>query len=151
MVVHLKPTKTVHSDIGVFVAVRMSTHQYSGIRLLRRLWEAHHLDNHPQEFVFCQIDRRFPGGKLFPSVPATGNAYRRPIKRMVQTIGLDTRRYSGHFLRSGGATDLFAKGTPYYVIKKMGRWTSDAALLYFRSEMDVAKQAARAFDFHNTK
>ena len=127
-------------------------HTNSGLRLLRRLWLARHLNDHPQEFVFCQIDRRFPGGKLIPSIPATGNAYRRLIKRIVHTIGLDTRRYSCHSLCSGGATDLFAKGTPYYVIKKMGgRRTSDAALLYLWSEMDVAEQAARAFGFYNTK
>ena len=151
MVVHLKSTKTVRYGVGIFVTVHTSTHQYSGLRLLRRLWETRHLDDHPQEFVFCQIDRRFPGGKLIPTIPATGNAYRMLIKRLVHIIVLDTCRFSGHSLSSGGATDLFVKGTPYYAIKKMCRWTSDAALLYFPSEMDVAKLAARAFDSHITK
>jgi hypothetical protein len=64
---------------------------------------------------------------------------------MVASIGLDPSKFSGHSLRGGGATDLFARCIPYYVIKKMGRWTSDAALLYFRSEADVARIAAQAF------
>jgi hypothetical protein len=34
---------------------------------------------------------------------------------------------------------------PYYVIKKYGRWASDAALVYFRSEASIAVSAASAF------
>lgn len=146
VIVHLKPTKTVRSGAGVFLEIHIASHPYSGIRLLRRLWDARHLDIHPRDFVFCRIDHRSSGGTLIPSAPATGNAYRRLIKRLVLTIGLDPHWYSGHSLRSGGATDLFATGTPYYVIKKFGRWTSDAALLYFRSEADVARQASKAFN-----
>jgi hypothetical protein len=40
---------------------------------------------------------------------------------------------------------MFARGLPYYVIKRMGRWRSDAALCYFRCERTVAKVAASAF------
>lgn len=146
VVVQLGPTKTVRSGAGVSLEVHESEHPLSGVRLLRRLWAIRNLDQHPQEYVFCQIDRRTPGGKLDPSTPASATAYRNLIKCMVRSIGLDPRRYSGHSLRAGGATDLFALGTPYYVVKKMGRWKSDAALLYFRSESDVARIAAKAFD-----
>ena len=147
--VHLKPTKTVLRGAGVHIEVRASKNPLCGVRLLRRLWEARDLDCHPQDFVFCTINHRIrsaAGCRLNPTVPATANAYRRLIKRMVSSIGLDPSKYSGHSLRSGGVTDLFAAGTPYYVIKKMGRWKSDAALLYFRSESDVARIAAKAFD-----
>ena len=61
VVVHLKPTKTVRSGAGVFIEIHIASHPYSGIRLLRRLWDARHLDIHPRDFVFCRIDRRSSG------------------------------------------------------------------------------------------
>jgi hypothetical protein len=48
------------------------------------------------------------------------------------SIAVDATLYSGHSCRAGGATDLFVAGLPYYIVKKYGRWRSDAALLYFR-------------------
>ena len=54
------------------------------------------------------------------------------IKFSVERIGLSGGNFAGHSLRAGGATDLFAAGVPYPVIKKFGRWKSDAALLYYR-------------------
>jgi hypothetical protein len=59
------------------------------------------------------------------------------IKSSVSALGLDPNRFSGHSLRAGGATDLFTSRISYWVIKKMGRWTSDDALKYYRSEEDV--------------
>ena len=146
VVVHLPATKTVRSGKGVYVEVHESGHPLSGVQLLRRLWAVRDLDSHPQEFVFCRVDHRTTGARLVPSAPASAQSYRTLIKRSVASIGLDPSKYSGHSLRAGGATDLFAQGTPYYVVKKMGRWESDAALLYFRSESSVARIAARAFD-----
>jgi Phage integrase family len=146
VVVHLKPTKTERSGAGVFIEVHESTHPFSGVQMLRRLWKNRDLDNHPDEFVFCRIDHRKTGARLVPTIPASATSYRILIKSAVASIGLNPKNYSGHSLRAGGATDLFAAGTPYYVIKKMGRWTSDAALLYFRSESSVARMAAQAFN-----
>ena len=45
-------------------------------------------------------------------------------------IGPNPNHYSGHSCRAGGATDLFAAGVQYYVVKKYGRWTLDTALIY---------------------
>jgi hypothetical protein len=44
-----------------------------------------------------------------------------------------------------GATDLFIQKVPRATVKKFGRWLSDAALLYFRDEEDIADQVAAAF------
>jgi len=60
------------------------------------------------------------------------------IKTAVNSIGLDASRFANHSLRAGGATDLFVAGVPYYVVKRMGRWKSDAAMIYYRDEDDVA-------------
>lgn len=61
-------------------------------------------------------------------------------------IGLNPELYSGHSLRAGGATDLFVAKVPYPIIKKAGRWKSDAALLYYRDEEDVAQVVTKAFE-----
>jgi hypothetical protein len=68
------------------------------------------------------------------------------IKKVAVYLGLDIADYSGHSLRAGGATDLFVKRVPYYLIKKMGRWKSDAALLYYRSDEDVYGAVQKAFE-----
>ena len=53
--------------------------------------------------------------------------------------------YSGHSLRAGGGTDLFVARVPYYLIKKIGHWKSDAAMVYYRSEEDVCHAVSMAF------
>ena len=58
---------------------------------------------------------------------------------------MDSTRYSGHSLRAGGATDLFVARVPYYIIKKMGRWKSDAAMLYYRDDEDIRDAVTEAF------
>ena len=40
---------------------------------------------------------------------------------------------------------MFVAKVPYYHIKKMGRWRSDAAMIYHRDEDAVIKEACRAF------
>ena len=77
---------------------------------------------------------------------ASVSSLRLLVKAVVVTAGFDPSMFSGHSLRAGGATDLFASRVPYYTIKKMGRWRSETALIYFRSVDDVARTVARAFD-----
>ena len=109
---------------------------------MRRLWRARDLDRHPLAFLFPAIRRGF----LVLAQPASASSLRLLVKAVVVTAGLDPSMFSGHSLRAGGATDLFASRVPYYTIKKMGRWRSETALIYFRSVDDVARTVARAFD-----
>ena len=59
------------------------------------------------------------------------------VKRAVAMLDLAKEDYKGHSLRARGGTDLFLARTPYYVIKKMGRWLTDSAMIYYRHEEDV--------------
>lgn len=91
-----------------------------------------------------------PTGLLFPSPrsPAqtiSKSSLRLRIKSLVSLGGLDSTAYSGHSLRAGGATDLFVLRVPYAIIKRMGRWRSDACLLYYRDNEDVAHTVASSF------
>ncbi|KAJ6522154.1 hypothetical protein B0H19DRAFT_973664, partial [Mycena capillaripes] len=47
-------------------------------------------------------------------------------------------RTTGHSFRIGGTTELLLAGVPPYVVKAMGRWSSDASLRYWRSLEDLA-------------
>ena len=67
------------------------------------------------------------------------------IKLVAQRLGLPADDYSGHSLRAGGATDLLIARVPYFIIKKIGRWSSDAAMVYYRHDEDVIREVSTAF------
>ena len=66
------------------------------------------------------------------------------IKKLVRLAGIDGD-FAGHSFRSGGACDLYAANVPIESIMKMGRWQSNAALLYLRCEEVTATKIAHAF------
>ena len=55
--------------------------------------------------------------------------------------------FAGHSFRSGGACDLYASNVPIEAIMRMGRWKSQAALLYLRCETITALKIASALKF----
>ena len=67
------------------------------------------------------------------------------IKLVAQRLGLPVDNYSGHSLRDGGATNLFIARVPYFIIIKMGRWSSDAAMVYYRHDEDLIRELSIAF------
>ena len=67
------------------------------------------------------------------------------VKSAAKNIGLPAEDYSSHSLRAGGATDLFVARVSHYIIQRMGRWASDAALVYYRHEEDVLCAISTAF------
>ena len=68
------------------------------------------------------------------------------VKALVALAGLDGD-YAGHSFRSGGACDLYASNVPIEAIMRMGRWKSQAALLYLRCETVTALKIASALKF----
>ena len=48
-------------------------------------------------------------------------------------------------LRAGGATDLFIARAPYFTIKKIGRWSRNAAMVYYRHDEDVIREVSTTF------
>ena len=49
--------------------------------------------------------------------------------------GIDPSQVGSHSLRAGGAMALHLAGEPAHVIRKMGRWQSDAFLCYLHAQM----------------
>jgi Phage integrase family len=141
----LERTKTGQRGPGVHVAFS-NYGQLSAVALLSRWFEVRGLDSKPEAFIFPGLARmRTAKGTFEEHRSASTQWFRKHIKLAVESVGLDGRFYSGHSLRAGGATDLFMRKVPYHIIKKMGRWRSDAAMLYHRSDEDVERQVRRAF------
>lgn len=124
MQLYLARTKTVSSGGGVFVTLPDNT----GPSAVKRL----------REYLSRKGTKVDPEELLFPHYCTTA-WLRHQIKKQVKRLGLDPRRYANHSLRAGGATDLFVARVPYYIIKKVGRWQSDAAMIYYRDDEDVER------------
>ena len=143
---HFKWTKTVRKGTGVDVRIT----DYPGpsaYKYLRRWYKQQQLHRKPKAYVFprWQADRTGTSGSFDFRVPAKVRWLRTVIKETVKKLGFNPDLYSGHSFRAGGATDLFILRVPYPKIKKYGRWLSDAALVYYRDDIEVSAAVAKAF------
>ena len=62
--------------------------------------------------------------------PLLSSHFTRVIKTLVSMLNLDTKVYSPHSFRRGGATFAFQVGAHPLFIKCLGDWSSDAYLIY---------------------
>ena len=67
-----------------------------------------------------------------PGKPLTLPRFNSLLKEAVKGAGLDPTLYSSHSLRAGAATTAANSGVPPYLIKKLGRWNSEAYTIYIR-------------------
>ena len=74
--------------------------------------------------LFC-----FPDGK-----PISRNFFIKSLKSCLTCCGLDTKLYSSHSFRIGGASYLASLGLSDTQIKILGRWDSYAFLRYIRNQ-----------------
>jgi len=116
--------------------------EWSAVRLMKRWFDLNGLWDKYEHHIFPAKDCH---GRFDFSETVSASTFRRKLKEQVHAVGLDPRLYSGHSLRAGGATDLFMARVPYYLIKKMGRWKSDAAMMYHRDDEDMEKAVYMAF------
>jgi len=142
--IYLPRTKTCQTGHGVFVHLI----DYGGINatyLLRKVYDKGKFARHPSRLLFPSLKGSRKSTPKDWNAPASKQWLRNGIKMCTTRIGLDSSQYSGHSLRSGGATDLFNMKVPYYVIKRMGRWKSDAVLIYYRDEENIHRTVYKAY------
>ena len=113
----------------------------SAVSLMRRWFDLNQLGE-PARTSLQLFPRRLSRTLFLWSQPLSYDAL---VASAVAMLGLAKEDYSGHSLRAGRATDLFVARTPHYAIKKMGRWITDSAMIYYRHEEDVAVAVHRAF------
>jgi hypothetical protein len=138
---HFRRSKTYREGEGYWVTYK-DFGKNSAVSLMV-LWFDH--NNLWNETDLCIFPAKKRSGELDFIRTLSTSSFRRMLKREVRSIGLNDAHYSGHSLRAGGATDLFMMRVPYYIIKKMGRWVSDAALIYYRDDEDVEEAVYKAF------
>ena len=77
--------------------------------------------------LFC-----FPDGK-----PISRNFFTKNLKFCINFCGLDSKQYSSHSFRIGGASYLASLGLSDTQLRTMGRWDSNAFLRYIRNQRFV--------------
>ena len=84
---------------------------------------------------------RPPGqGPLFTHQSGTAltrDQFVRGVKVALSAARIAHENYSGHSFRIGAATAAAAAGVPAHIIKMLGRWSSQAYLLYVRTPRET--------------
>ncbi len=80
-----------------------------------------------------------PGGK-----PLTTHQYTTRLRSILTTCGLESKDYSPHSFRRGGATLAFESDVDPLLIKSQGDWQSDAYLQYIDLSVQHRLQLSRA-------
>ena len=79
-----------------------------------------------------------PAGAHYFFVHANGTPLTRcqfsgVLSKSVKISGLPSKLYTSHSFRIGRASDLASEGIPDYIIKRLGRWKSNAVAGYIRN------------------
>ncbi|KAJ4473996.1 hypothetical protein C8J55DRAFT_433358 [Lentinula edodes] len=67
--------------------------------------------------------------------PLTKSAFLRRIQKIAQTRGLPV--IQGHGIRIGATLEYLLRGVPFDAVRVIGRWKSDAFLLYLRKHAEI--------------
>ena len=78
------------------------------------------------------------------SSPVSYAYYQAFLRRIVSKVGLDSRAFSSHSFRRGGASWAFRSGVPGELVKVQGDWRSDAYLKYLQFSLEQRLQVAHA-------
>jgi site-specific recombinase XerD len=89
--------------------------------------------------VFRAIDHGKPGDRL------SGQAVAEIVKRAVQRVGLDPRKFAGHSLRSGFATSAARGGADLaFIMQQTGHKNADVARRYIQAGKLLENPASKA-------
>ena len=75
--------------------------------------------------------------------PLTHPKFTEVVWQLLTQAGQDPDNYASHSFRIGAATTAAAAGLPSWLIKALGRWSSDAYLTYVRRLHSVIASAPR--------
>ena len=78
------------------------------------------------------LEPAFPLFRFSSGLDLSYRLYNSIIKRLVQLVGLDPSSYSSHSVRAGAATQAARAGLDPDSIKCLGRWRSQAYMVYLR-------------------
>lgn len=133
VIIHLVRSKTDTFDEGVDVVLA-----YNGSEAFCPFgWAQRVLDEAPDQSPDAPFFQ-MPDGQAF-----TYDYLQQCIKTLAVGAGLHDGSFSTHSLRIGGATTLVALGYPRETVQLLGRWASDAFILYLRIGFGVHRNVSR--------
>eukprot|EP00974_Lingulodinium_polyedra_P011999 1158636-Lingulodinium_polyedra.AAC.1 len=68
----------------------------------------------------------------------------RALERAAEAVGLPPQRFRSHSLRVGGASALLHATRQFDLVKRFGRWSSDAVHVYLHDSAEQYKGLAEA-------
>jgi len=139
-VVHLRLRQPKNRPAGTEWITLANVGNLCGASMLADYWEAAqcHLADGKSPLFKCAVTPDAKEGK---------EIFLRWLRKLLRDMNLPASEFSGHSFRAGGATDLFRKKIPVALIKLMGRWRSDAYLIYCRENPTAsARRVAEVFD-----
>ena len=107
---------------------------FSGGKTILRLWSTI-----PDASLDTKVCSFFSEGK---SSDITSYVFRSQLRAAVDVIGEGVLGFTSeevglHSIRSGGAMSMFLSGVHEIVIKRIGRWSSEAFFEYIREQVDT--------------
>ena len=78
-------------------------------------------------------------------LPLTRTHVTDTICRLLWQAGFHLQSYSSHSFRIGAATTAAVEGFPAWLIKSLGRWSSEAYLTYVHCAQEVVEQYPSIF------
>jgi site-specific recombinase XerD len=116
----------------IVVGAATSMHEACPIALYKK-WKARR--NPDAEYLFHQMDST---KKLSHKSP---NGI---IKKLLLRIGVDPRPYGSHSCRKGGCSAAAERGIMIRVLKRHGRWKSDAIFTYISDSLETKLSVSQA-------
>ena len=85
-------------------------------------------------------------GSLFQlesSAPLTRNKFTSLMRDLLATVGINPKHYASHSFRIGAVTSAGAVNMPPWLIKTLGRWTSDCYEWYIKISPSILCSATQ--------
>ena len=135
----VRNVKVIQSPAGIKIQLTLASFKHSKAPASFLLLPLENDSSCPVNALLDFLKVRPPiEGPLFidhSGLPITRHAVALSLKKCVEHCGLPANEYNTHSLRVGRATDLALAGTPDHVIRKTGRWSSNAYLNYIRFDV----------------
>lgn len=130
--IHLRKCKTDQSGKGSLVRISPSMSHICAVRAMEA-YLPYRLSRFPHGPVFVKDD----GHTLTPGL------LNHHLKTLLASAGVNAQRYSSHSFRAGAATTAAEMGVPDWLIKALGRWSSEAYQIYITTPHSVISEIPR--------
>jgi len=89
------------------------------------------------------VGNKAPTAPLFQAGrfhPLSRTAVTKTLRLLLKEAGFDESQYTSHSFRIGAATTAAAAGLPVWLIKTLGRWSSNAYLTYIHQQPSITSK-----------